>query len=159
MRFAATASFALVLLAGNTGCCLFCHPMFPLLHRHCQEDGCCGMGCQRQPIFNWGHCCEPCDHCGDWAGQGIIARTGSDNQMVYSGEARGRTNTQMASRMVPGTYREVTRAQPSQVEEVAEEELMEEEPERVVQAPRPKRIRSSKPRPRGQMVRVEQRYE
>lgn len=155
MRFAAAASFALVLLAGNTGCCLFCRPLFPCLHRHYHNDDCCGMGCQRQPIFNWGHCCDPCDHCGDWAGQSIIARTGNAQEVVYSGDARPRAKAQMASRVVPGSYREVTRVRPSQDEEVAEEEVIEEEPEVVAEAPRAKRVRSSKPRSHGQVVRVQ----
>lgn len=154
MRFAAAASFALVLLAGNTGCCLFCHPLFPCLHRHCQNDDCCGMGCERKPIFNWGHCCDPCDHCGDWAGQSIIARTGN-TQVVSNAGGRPRAKTQMASRVVPGSYREVTRVQQAQDDEVVEEEVVEEEPEAVVEAPRAKRIRSSKPRSREQVVRVQ----
>jgi hypothetical protein len=59
----------------------------------------------------------------------------------------------MVSRVVPGTYREVTRVD-EPVQEVAEEEMVEEEPQVVVEAPRAKRIRSSKPRAR-QVVRVE----
>ena len=153
MRFAASACFALVLLAGNTGCCLFCRPLFPCLHRHCEKE-CCGMGCQRAPIFNWGRCCDPCDHCGDWAGQSIIARAGSNAQGVeYASAPRSRSKATMASRVVPGTYREVTRVeQPAQ--EVAEEEIIEEEPQIVAAAPPAKRIRSSKPRTR-QVVRVQ----
>lgn len=160
MRFAASACFAVVLLAGNTGCCLFCQPLFPCLHRHCQQqDECCGMGCQRAPIFNWSHCCDPCDHCGDWAGQSIIAHTGvrnnnNDAQYVNAGR-RGPSNMSMASRVVPGSYREVTDAEEEPAEEVAEEEVEEEEePEVVTVAPPTKRIRSSRPRAR-QVVRVQ----
>lgn len=158
MRFAASACFALVLLAGNTGCCLFCHPMFPLLHRHCQSE-CCGMGCQRAPIFNWGRCCDPCDHCGDWAGQSIIARTGGNSQTAqYTGARPARARATTAGRVVPGTYREVTRVDEpvSEVseEEVVDQEMADEEPQVVVEAPRAKRIRSSKPTAR-QVVRVQ----
>jgi hypothetical protein len=159
MRFAASACFAVVLLAGNTGCCNLCHPIFPCLHRHCQQE-CCGMGCQRAPIFNWSHCCDPCDHCGDWAGQGIIARTGTSQDVEYVNNGRrGQPKASMASRVVPGSYREVTREvteddeQPAE-EEVAEEQVVEEEPVAVAEPPRAKRIRSSKARAR-QVVRVQ----
>ncbi|HVX10397.1 MAG TPA: hypothetical protein VHC22_04415 [Pirellulales bacterium] len=163
MRSALSACFALVLLAGNTGCCLFCRPLFPCLHRN-QCNECSGMGCERAPIFNWSRCCDTCDHCGDWSGQSIIARTGS-SQAEYMSAARSRNNmngNRMASRtrsmngsdrVVPGTYREVTRVQ-EQNDEVAEVQVVDEEPVVVAEAPRVKRVRSSKPRTRSQVVRV-----
>ena len=168
MRFAISACFAVALLAGNTGCCgLLCRPIFPLLHRHCGGcggDDCGGMGCQRAHIFNWSRCCDTCDHCGDWTGQGIIARTQGSEQAYTAGRYQGRTAMNgrnvpgtMASRVVPGTYREVTRVQPTAAE-VAEEEVVEEEPVQVAEAP-PKRVRSYKaykPRTRHQVVRAEQ---
>jgi hypothetical protein len=155
MRSALSACFALVLLAGNTGCCLFCRPLFPCLHRH-QCDECCGMGCERAPIFNWSRCCDNCDHCGDWTGQSIIARTGS-SQEAYMAAARNRNNMAAnraagsyrmmtaSGRVVPGTYREVTTVQ-EPTEEVAEVRVVEEEPVVVAEAPRVKKVRSSKPR-------------
>jgi hypothetical protein len=157
MRFAISACFAVALLAGNTGCCLFCRPLFPLLHRNCCGGGCgddCGgMGCQRANIFNWSRCCDTCDHCGDWNGQGIVARTNSSQQAYTAGRYQGRTA--MAGRVVPGTYREMTRAQPSAAE-VVDEEVVEEEQVQLAEAPRPKRVRSYKARPRHQVVRAEQ---
>ncbi|HWB11240.1 MAG TPA: hypothetical protein VG826_18570 [Pirellulales bacterium] len=155
MRFAISACFAVALLAGNTGCCgpIFCRPLFPLLHRHCCSDDCGGMGCQRANIFNWSRCCDTCDHCGDWTGQGIIARTQGSEQAYTAGRYRGRPT--MSSRVVPGTYRETTRMQPSDAQ-VADEEVIEEEPAQLAEAPRVKRVRSYKPRSRNQLVRAEQ---
>ena len=153
MRSAISACFALVLLAGNTGCCMFCRPLFPCLHRNqCKE--CCGMGCERAPIFNWSRCCDTCDHCGDWTGQSIIARTGGSQQANYVTAGRSRNNMAMASRMVPGSYREVTTIE-GQGEEVAEEQAIDEEPVVVAEAPRRKKVRSSQPRSRHQVVRVQ----
>jgi hypothetical protein len=60
----------------------------------------------------------------------------------------------MASRVVPGTYREVTRVQASEAQ-VAEEEVVDEEPVQVAEAPRARRVRSYKARPRHQVVRAE----
>jgi hypothetical protein len=157
MRFAASACFALVLLAGNTGCCLFCKPLFPCLHRHqCKE--CCGMGCERAPIFNWSRCCDTCDHCGDWSGQSIIARTGASEQGMYMAAGRNRSNSMAraarADRVVPGTYREVTRVDES-ADEADIEQVVDEEPAVIAQAPRARRVRSTKPRSRHQVVRVQ----
>lgn len=154
MRFALSACFALALLAGNTGCCLFCRPLFPCLARH-QCDQCGDMGCQRAPLFNWSRCCDTCDHCGDWTGQSIIARTGGSQQAQYVTAGRGQPRTAMASRMVPGTYREVTTVADSG-DEVADDAVAEEGPTLVAQAPRAKRVRSSKSRPRHQVVNAEQ---
>lgn len=154
MKAAISACFALVLLAGNTGCCLFCRPIFPCLHRHqCKE--CCGMGCERAPIFNWSRCCDTCDHCGDWTGQSIIARTGGAQQAGYVTADRSRNNMAMADRaerVVPGTYREVTRVEDDSDAEQADDE----EAVVVAEAHRAKRVRSAKPRPRHQVVRVQQ---
>lgn len=150
MRFAISACFGLALLAGNTGCCLFCRPLFPCLHRHCGDCG--DMGCERAPIFNHSRCCDPCDHCGDWTGQSIIARTGASEQSMMMASGRGRSRSAMASRVVPGSYREVATVDDS-ADEVVEEQVMEEQP-RIVEAPA-KRVRSSKSRPRHQVVRVQ----
>jgi len=159
MRFALSACFAVALLAGNTGCCGFCRPLFPVLHRHCcggggcgGGDDCGGNGCQRANIFNWSRCCDTCDHCGDWTGQGIIARTNASQQAYMAGRNQGRTA--MAGRVVPGTYREVTRVQQASAEVAEDEEVVEEEPVQVAETPRPKRVRSYKARPR--VVRAEQ---
>ena len=156
MRFAISACFAVALLAGNTGCCMFCRPLFPLLHRHCGGgcgDDCGGMGCQRAHIFNWSRCCDTCDHCGDWTGQGIIARTNGSQQAYMARQPQQQGRPTMASRVVPGTYREVTRVQPSD-EQVAEEEAVEEA--QTIEAPRVKRVRSAKARPQHRVVRAEQ---
>ena len=140
MKFAISACFALALVAGNTGCCLFCHPMFPLLHRHCSQE-CGDMGCQRAPIFNWSHCCDTCDHCGDWTGQSIIARTGANSQQAqYVTGGRNRASRAVASRVVPGSYREMTTVTPPGDE--VEEDAVDEGPALVAEAPRSKRIRS-----------------
>ncbi|HVA44967.1 MAG TPA: hypothetical protein VNH11_01155 [Pirellulales bacterium] len=149
MRFAISACFALALAAGNTGCCLFCHPMFPCLHRHCNNE-CGDMGCQRAPIFNWSHCCDTCDHCGDWTGQSIIARTGGNSpQGQYVANDRSRA-VRPASRVVPGSYREVTTVPPPGDE--AEEDMVDEGPALVAEAPRVRRVRSkSRPRPQVRM--------
>jgi hypothetical protein len=161
MRFAISACFAVALLAGNTGCCLFCRPLFPCLHRNCcgGGDDCGDMGCQRACIFNWSRCCDTCDHCGDWTGQSIIARTnGSQQAYVARNQPQTRTaqdRTTLSSRVVPGTYREVTRVADAD-EEVVEEEAVEESPVQLAQAQRAKRVRSSKSRPRHQVVRAEQ---
>src|SRR5487761_1276789 len=154
MRFAISACFALVLLAGNTGCCLFCRPLFPCLQRH-KCDQCGDMGCQRAPLFNWSRCCDSCDHCGDWTGQSIIARTGSSQQAQYAAGRAPRGRTAIASSVVPGSYREVTTSDDSD-DAVAEEQVTEEGPALVAEAPRAKRVRSSKSRPRHQVVRAEQ---
>jgi hypothetical protein len=154
MRFAIAACFGLALLAGNTGCCLFCRPLFPCLHRHCGGGDECGMGCQRAPIFNWSHCGDPCDHCGDWAGQSIIARTGDSEHTMSMANGRSRSRSAMAGRVVPGSYREVAVAdEPSG--EIIEEQVVDEGPQAVAEAPPAKRIRSSKSRPRHQVVRVQ----
>ena len=157
MRAAISACFALVLLAGNTGCCLFCKPLFPCLHRHqCKE--CCGMGCERAPIFNWSRCCDTCDHCGDWTGQSIVARTGFSEQGAYVTANRNRNPkmamTDRSERVVPGSYREVTRVNDSADEDEVDQ-VVEEEPEVIAEAPRPKKVRSTKPRSRHQVVRVQ----
>jgi hypothetical protein len=111
------------------------------------------MGCQRANIFNWSRCCDTCDHCGDWTGQGIIARTNGSQQAYMAGRNQGNQGrAAMASRVVPGTYREMTRVQPAAAE-VVEEESVEEEQVQLVEAPRPKRVRSNKARPR--VVRAE----
>jgi hypothetical protein len=71
MKLAMSACFALALMCGNTGCC-GCHPLFPNL-------GCNGaMGCQKTGIFNWSHCHDTCDQCGDFTGPDIVARTGDN---------------------------------------------------------------------------------
>lgn len=157
MKFALSACFALALVAGNTGCCLFCHPMFPCLHRHCSKE-CGDMGCQRAPIFNWSRCCDTCDHCGDWTGQSIIAKTGGNSaqgQYAANGRdvanGRGRTTKAVSSRVVPGSYREVTTVPPAS-EEVVEEEVIDEGPALVAETPRSKRIRSKS---RVRQVRVQ----
>jgi hypothetical protein len=119
------------------------------------------MGCERAPIFNWSRCCDTCDHCGDWTGQSIIARTGASQQGTYVTAGRNRNNTAMADRadrVVPGTYREMTRVEES-ADESEVEQVVDEEPVVVVEAPRPKRVRSSKPRPRHQVVRVQRQEE
>jgi hypothetical protein len=172
MRFAISACFAFALLAGNTGCNCFCRPLFPCLHRHRCQD-CCDMGCERAPIFNWSRCCDTCNQCGDWTGQSIIARTGGNQQpayaagnqqgayvagnqpAAYAARNRPQARTAMSSRVVPGTYREVTRLADSD-EEAVDEEVVEEAPVQMAQAQRTRRVRSSSSRPRHQVVRAEQ---
>ena len=157
MRFALSACFALALLAGNTGCCLFCRPLFPCLARH-QCDDCGDMGCQRAPIFNWSRCCDTCDHCGDWTGQSIVARTGGGQQQApyVTAARRAQPRNVMASRVVPGTYREVTTLADSGDEVTDESVVADEGPALVAEAPRPKRVRTAKSRSRSQVVRAQQ---
>lgn len=71
MKSALAACLGLALMLGSTGCCCgLGHPLFPNL-------GCNGaMGCQKTGIFNWSHCCDTCDQCGDYTGPDIVARTG-----------------------------------------------------------------------------------
>ena len=160
MKFAISACFAVALLAGNTGCNCFCRPLFPCLHRHRCQD-CCDGGCERAPIFNWSRCCDTCDHCGDWTGQSIIARTGGNQQASYvaaGNRPQTRTaqdRTTLSSRVVPGTYREVTRLAEAD-DQGGDEEVVEEAPVQLAQAQRAKRVRSSRVRPRHQMVRAEE---
>jgi hypothetical protein len=73
MKSAIAACFGLALMLGSTGCCCgLGHPLFPNL-------GCSGaMGCQKSGIFNWSHCCDTCDQCGDYTGPDIVARTGDN---------------------------------------------------------------------------------
>ena len=66
---------------------------------------------------------------------------------------RSRSRSAMAGRVVPGSYREVAVADEPSGEII--EEVVDEEPQAIVEAPPAKRIRSSKSRPRHQVVRAQ----
>jgi hypothetical protein len=181
MKLALSALFACALLAGPAGCCLFpCSSAFDGCGAGgCGLDGCglddcgqCGcqaegypasgcqgceaMGCSRRlHIFNWSRCCDKCDQCGQWTGEGFVSQKGGWPGRGYAAappsydepapEMEMMTTGDMPSgKIVPGSMRVTTRQVEPPVLE-SEEPIAVRRPKAISASSRPaKRITSSK---------------
>ena len=132
--------------------------------------GCGGMGCSRKlHIFNWSRCCDCCDQCGHWTGEGFESQTGG----FYPGQTYGPASADYdqpaqydepsaspipasepapselepagpSARSVPGKMRITARDADSATDEIVEEPSTTKRPRPIPPAPRrAKRINST----------------
>ena len=156
MKTLVSAFIAVAVLTGVSGCGrLCCRPWFPFLHHACTQ------GCEGTGIFNWSHCCDTCDSCGQWTGDDIVAETGDAYQPRYAGTPNRPLKHHRTARVKPSSYHRVTRVEPPLADETEVVETMDEEgdvdqvvdeTDEVEEVPaKPttaRRVRSSKPRSR-----------
>ncbi|MEX2558453.1 MAG: hypothetical protein WD403_01000 [Pirellulales bacterium] len=108
MKVALPVAMILALLSSTSGCCL---------------PGCLGygrpdcelMGCSQRYWGEWNHDPDPCDHCGNWVGDGCArpayqAPVYADAELYRQPSWEQQVDLEPGSTIVPGSYRVTTRS-------------------------------------------------